>query len=137
MRIRLTPHTRARALEQLRSAPDGYYYLPPQEPTRNLATNAKMWAMLADIARQKQWPVNGVLQWLKPDAWKDIFTAALAKEQRMAKGLYGGDVLLGEHTSGMSQRKMGELIELMYAWGAENGVTWSEPVDVPEWARAA
>lgn len=94
-----------------------------------------MWAMLNDIARQKRWPVNGVLQKLPADAWKEIFTAALTREQRTAKGLYGGEVLLGERTSGMSQRKMGELIELMYAWGAENGVTWSERFDVPGWIR--
>lgn len=135
MRYPLTRHTRQRAHRDIDAAPDGHFFAPPAEPNRNLATNAKMWAMLNDVARQKQWPVDGVLQSLTDKAWKDIFTAALVKETRSAKGLYGGEVLLGEHTSSMSQRKMGELIELMYAWGANNDIVWTEPIDVPGWIK--
>lgn len=135
MRYPLNRQSRQRAHREIDAAPDGHFFMPPTEPNRNLATNAKMWAMLADVARQKQWPVNGVLQWLPKEAWKDIFTAALVKESRSARGLYGGEVLLGEHTSGMSQRKMGELIELMYAWGAENDIVWTEQIEVPGWVK--
>lgn len=135
MRYPLTRQTRQRAHREIDAAPDGFFFAPPAEPNRNLASNAKMWAMLADVAAQRQWPVSGVMQWLPKEAWKDIFTAALAKEQRMAQGLYGGVVLLGEHTSGMSQRKMGDLIELMYAWGSDNDVVWSEAIEVPGWVK--
>ncbi len=137
-RIRLTPYTRARAIEAIRQAPDGYYVLPPQEPTRTLEQNAKLWAMLGDVAEQVRWPVNGRDEQLAPEAWKDIFTASLSQEQRLAAGLRGGVVLLGERTSAMGVRRMAELIELIYAFGAERGVVWSEPAaEVPGWVRAA
>lgn len=135
MRYPLNSRTRQRAHRDIDAAPDGYYFGAPIEPSASDATKRKMWAMLGDIARQKLWPVNGTPRHLKDKQWKDIFTAALSKETLLAEGLYGGEVLLGEHTSGMSQRKMGDLIELMYAWGANNGVVWSEPVDVPGWVR--
>ncbi|MVW80198.1 recombination protein NinB [Bordetella sp. 02P26C-1] len=135
MRYPLTRYTRQRAHREIAAAPDGHLFAPPVEPTANQRTKNKMWAMLGDVARQVRWPVNGELVYLKDEAWKDIFTAALSKEHRTAQGLYGGEVLLGEHTSNMSQRKMGDLIELMYAWGAENNVVWSEPIDVPGWVK--
>ncbi|OMG85410.1 recombination protein NinB [Achromobacter xylosoxidans] len=135
MRYPLNPRTRQRAHQAIDAAPDGFFFLPPAEPTRKLALNAKMWAMLNDVARQLRWPVNGVEEQLSAEAWKDIFTASLNQEQRMAAGLRGGFVMLGESTSGMSQRKMGDLIELMYAWGANNGVQWSEQIEIPGWVR--
>lgn len=135
MRYPLNARTRQRAHRDVDSAPDGYYFAPPAEPTASDATKRKMWAMLGDISRQKLWPVNGTLRRMQDKQWKDVFTAALSKETLLAEGLYGGEVLLGEHTSGMSQRKMGDLIELMYAWGANNGVVWTEKFDVPEWVR--
>ncbi|KCB52812.1 NinB protein [Bordetella hinzii 1277] len=133
-RYPLNARTRQRAHQAIDAAPDGYVFAAPVEPTASDATKRKMWAMLGDISRQKLWPVNGTLRRLKDKQWKDIFTAALSQESLMAEGLYGGEVLLGEHTSGMSQRKMSELIELMYAWGAQNGVVWTEKFDVPGWA---
>lgn len=134
-RYPLNHRTRQRAHRDIDAAPDGYIFGAPAEPTASDATKRKMWAMLGDISRQKQWPVNGTLRRLKDKQWKDIFTAALSQESLMAEGLYGGEVLLGEHTSGMSQRKMGDLIELMYAWGANNGVVWTEKFEPPGWVR--
>jgi hypothetical protein len=135
-RIRLTPITRAHAVEMVRTAPEGWFFLPPIEPTRTLDQNAKMWAMLNDIARQVLWPVNGRQEHLDAEAWKDIFTASLSQEQRLAAGLRGGAVLIGAHTSGMGRRQVAELIELMYSFGAEHNVAWSEPAhEVPGWYR--
>jgi hypothetical protein len=136
MRIRLTPTTRQRAIEQLRNAPDGHFYMPPVEPNRTLAANACMWALLNDIAKQVRWPVNGKEQLLDAASWKDVFTASLNQEQRLTAGLQGGVVLLGASTSAMSQRKIGELIDLIHAFGAERGVVFSEPViEVPGWVQ--
>lgn len=135
-RIRITPATRARVIEMARTAPDGYYFLPPVEPTRTLDQNAKMWAMLGDISRQVKWPVNGREERLDTHAWKDIFTASLQQEQRLARGLRGGAVLIGAHTSSMGRRQVAELIELMYAFGADHGAVWSEPEpEIPGWYR--
>lgn len=97
------------------------------EPKRNLESNAAMWAALTEIARQVQWPVDGKMQYLSPEDWKDILTAGLRREQRVAQGIEGGFVMLGSRTSRMSQREMGELIELIHAFGAEHGVVFSVP----------
>lgn len=97
---------------------------------RTLAQNTKMWPMLRDIAKQVQWHVNGRLEWLSEEDWKDIFTSALVKDQRVAQGLEGGWVLLGVHTSKASRAFIADMIELMYAFGSQRGVMWSDP----EWA---
>lgn len=92
------------------------------EPKRSLEQNAAMWSALADVSRQVKWPMNGTLQLLSPDDWKQILSAGLKREQRVAAGMDGGFVILGQRTSQMSQREMGELIELIHAFGAEHGV---------------
>ena len=92
------------------------------EPRRSLDQNAKMWPMLGDIAEQVQW--HG--QHLKDFEWKDVFTAAL-KRYRAVPGIDGGIVLLGMRTSRMTKGELSELIELMYSFGTEHNVVWSEP----------
>lgn len=117
---------RAGAVEAVRSAPDGYVVdIGPAK--RTLDQNSKLWPMLTDVARQVQWPVDGELQFLIEDDWKDIFTAALKKHQRVAKGIDGGAVMLGGRTSKMKKPEFSDLIELIYAFGSEKGVQWSEP----------
>jgi len=93
---------------------------------RSLEQNAKMWACLTDIAHQVDWPVDGKLQKLSPDDWKDILTAGLHKSQRVAQGVDGGFVMLGQRTSKMTVGDMVELIEFIQWFGAEKGVRWSE-----------
>ena len=91
---------------------------------RSLEQNARMWAMLADVARQVQWPVNGVMTTLEPEDWKSLVTAAVKSETRMAAGLSGGFVMLGRKTSTMSVQEMTDVIEYLFAFGAERGVEW-------------
>lgn len=117
---------RGRALDAVRTAPDGFV-VSIQEPTRSLDQNAKMWPMLHDVATQVRWPVNGELVYMNEDDWKDLFTAALKREQRMAQGVDGGFVMLGTRSSTLTKREFSDLIEIMYAFGAERGVQWSEP----------
>lgn len=45
---------RANAKRAIDDAPDGYA-VEVKEPTRNLEQNARMWAMLGDIAHQVEW----------------------------------------------------------------------------------
>jgi hypothetical protein len=93
---------------------------------RSLAANRKMWAMLTDLANQVEWPVDGRMQLLSPGDWKQIMTAGWKRELRVAQGIDGGFVVLGHYTHNMTRAEMSELIELMYAFGAERGVKWSE-----------
>ncbi len=89
---------------------------------RTLDQNAKMWSMLTDVAYQ----INWYGQKLTPDDWKDIFTASLRKA-RIVPNLDGnGFVQLGLHTSDFSKSEMSDMIELMFAFGSEKSVVWSE-----------
>ncbi|BBP60379.1 recombination protein NinB [Pseudomonas sp. St316] len=111
----------------------------PVKSRRTLEQNAKLWAMLGDISRQVGWPVNGVMQKLDSEDWKALMTAAARQEIRMAQGINGGVVMLGESTRRMTVAELGDVIECMYVFGAEKGVTWSEPKgQMPEqWEAAA
>lgn len=92
---------------------------------RTVEQNSKMWPMLGDISRQVMW--HG--QRLSSEDWKDIFTASL-KGQRSAPGLDGRLVIFGSRTSEMNTEQMADMIELMYSFGAEYAVEWSEPEEV-------
>ncbi len=106
------------------------------EPIRSAEANARMWCRLEDVSRQVDWSVNGKMGKLSKEDWKDIFSAELGKEQRIAQGLSGGFVLLGMRTSKLKKREMMDLILIIEAFGAERGVTWSDPQVVPVGAYA-
>ena len=101
------------------------------EKPRSLDQNAKMWSMLTDLSEQLQWAVDGELQWITKEDYKVIMTAGLKREQRIAKGAWGGFVVLGVSTSRMKMAEMAQLIEIMMAFGAEHGVVWSDPTVPP------
>jgi hypothetical protein len=122
---------RQRAAEACRTAPEGWTVLL-QPPKRTDLQNARMWAMLGDVSKQVIW--HG--QTLTPAEWKDMLTAAL-KKQRAIPGIDGGFVILGAHTSGMSRRDLGDLIDLMFAFGNERDVQWTDPTLYPPDERPA
>ena len=93
--------------------------------TRSLRANARMWALLRDVAEQVQWPVDGMLTHISPEDWKHIMTAAAKQHQRMAKGLDGGLVFLGQHTSRMTSAEISDVMAIIEAFGASRGVKWS------------
>jgi len=94
-----------------------------RDQTRTDEQNKLMWPLLEDISKQVEW----YGRYLSDHDWKDILTAALKNEQRMERGLDGQWVLMGTRTSNMSVKTFSELIELIYAFGAKQGVIWSEP----------
>jgi hypothetical protein len=91
------------------------------EEKRSLPQNARMWAMLEEVSRQVDW--HG--QKLDAEDWKHIFTASLTK-QRAVPGLDGGFVVLGQSTSRMSKAELGELLDLITAFGAQQGVKFAD-----------
>jgi hypothetical protein len=121
-------HDQARAgvAEFAKAAPAGTV-VEFKEPTRTLEQNARMWAMLGDIAKQVQWPVDGELRWLDTDEWKQILSAAMKRELRIARGVDGGQVILAPRTSRMTKRELSDLMEVIAAFGAAREVVWSEP----------
>lgn len=95
-------------------------------PSRTVEQNAKLWAMLHDISKQVKWPVDGLMQYMTEDDWKDILSAGLKKNQRVAQGVEGGFVILGVRTSKMKVGEMAELIEFIQFFGDEKGVVWTK-----------
>ena len=118
---------RQRAIELIRMLPMDVVHtvkIEEYKATRNLHQNAKLYAMLTDISNQVVW----YGQKLTKEEWKDIFTSAM-KKLKVVPGIDGGFVVIGAHTSKMSIAEMAELIEFMYAFGAQHNVVWSEPVE--------
>ncbi len=127
---------RQRAIRWILRAPVGMI-VEFREPTRSLDQNAKLWPMLTDISRQVEW----YGQYLTAEEWKDVLTAGLRKS-KVVPGLDAGTfVVLGLHTSKLKVSEFSALIDLIYAFGAERGVEWSEPaadlVGVPSGERRA
>ena len=95
--------------------------------------NNFLWSCLTDISQQLKWPVNGVMQTLAPSEWKDVLTAGLRKEQRIAAGIDGGFVLLGQRTSKMTVTQMKELLDFIQWFCADREIKLSAAEsDYPE-----
>lgn len=91
---------------------------------RTLDQNSRMWAMLTDIATQKEHAGKRYT----PDQWKVLFMHACGREVQFIPALDGSTFIpWGQRSSDLSKGEMSELIEFMFSWGAENGVIWSEP----------
>ena len=122
-------HEQARenAIEAVRAAPEGSA-VTIQDKTRTLEQNAAQWPYLTGFSRQLQWPVNGKMERLSRDEWKDILTAAFEQDTRMrlAQSLDGAwVVMLGRRTRDYGKNKFSEWIEFLKATAVDRGV---EPV---------
>lgn len=95
--------------------------------TRSSAQNAKLHAMLQDVARQVEWAGA------KRDVttWKRLMTAAWLRargepvEVLPAIDGHGVDIVF-ERTSRLSCGECAELIEFIQAWGAQQGVRFED-----------
>lgn len=92
------------------------------EANRTNEQNAKLWAMLSDISRAK--PLG---RDLTTEAWKCLFMDLIGHKPVWEPGLDGGVVNIGYRSSRLTKAEMSDMIEQMYAFGAEHGVVWSEP----------
>ena len=91
--------------------------------TRNLDQNAKLWAILGDIARQVEW----YGQHYDADTWKVLLMHGLGKEQRIIPAIGGGIISIPHHSSTLTVGEMSDLIEYIQAFGSEQGVRWTAP----------
>jgi len=113
---------RKRALAAVTTAPDGFVTVVC-EPTRNLDQNAAQWPILQAFSDQLVWPVNGRMETLTPEEWKDLLTAAFKRETvRVAMGLDGGMVMLGARTSKFGKKEFSDWLEFLHATAADRGV---------------
>ena len=117
---------REAACRYVRSAPEGHV-ITVKEPTRTLEQNALLHPLLTDISRQCEWmgKKRSMLQ------WKTLMVSghAIATGQpvEMTVGVEGEVVNLRESTASMSTKRFSSLVEYVLAWGANNGVKFSEP----------
>jgi hypothetical protein len=97
--------------------------LKAEKENRTAAQNRYQWPLLDAFSKQLKWPVNGEFVTMSPDEWKDVLTAAFNGESvRLAMGLNGGVVMLGQRTSQFSKPKFAEWIEFLNATAAHKGV---------------
>lgn len=90
---------------------------------RTVEQNAKLHALLSDIAAQKTWAG----QKLDVEDWKRLMTSAWERannrQARIFPTLDGAGIdVLYRRTSRMSKAEMIELIEYATAWACSNGV---------------
>ena len=129
MRPELECPSRRNAIQAILQAPDGYA-VTISEPNRSLEQNAMLWPLLTHWSKQIQWPVDGKMQSLSPEDWKNILTAAFRRETgRIASGLDGGMVLLGARTRDMGKREFSDFLEFIQAAASERGIRLSNPTE--------
>lgn len=92
-------------------------------PKRSTDQNKLMWALLSDVSR-------AMPQGRKHTAevWKDLFCHACGHAVQFEMGLNGQPFPVGFRTSRMTKDQMRDLLEFIMAWGAENGVQFSDEV---------
>lgn len=117
----LRQHNRHVAHRLIDAAPDGHV-CKVSAPKRTGDQNDKMWAMISDVARAK--PMGRVHS---PEIWKCLFMSMTGHEAQWEPSLDGkGVVHVGFKSSRLSKAQFSELIEAIYAFGAEHNVQWSE-----------
>ena len=113
-------HTRERISREVLSLPDGFEVVI-REPTRSTAQNARLWAMLSDVA-------NAAPEGRKhsPEAWKCLFMHALGHETRFEMGLNNEPFPVGFRSSRLRVAEMADLITFIAEYGDRHGVQWTE-----------
>ncbi len=126
--LTLTPNNRALAVQGVQRAPDGWT-LELRESKRSDEQNKALWGALGQI--QKQRPIlNGVR--MTPDLYKAVFMQALGVEMVMLPTLEGdGYFAAGHRSSQLTKGEFANLLELILAWAARNGVTIQHFDDTP------
>ena len=90
-------------------------------PRRSLPQNDRFWAMLTDVATQKEHAGRRYT----PDQWKVLFLHAMGREVQFIPSLDNATFIpWGQSSSDLSVAEMGDLMTFIEAWGAENGVAF-------------
>lgn len=117
----INAETRARAQHWARIAEPGVT-VTFRKPTRSNDQNAKMWAMIGDIRKQKD--KHGLD--MAADIWKAAFMRACKHEVAFATGLDGEPFPVGFRSSKLTVAQMADLITFIQQWGDEVGIQWSK-----------
>jgi hypothetical protein len=113
---------RANAKAAIADSPDGYA-VEIKPITRSLAQNAKLHALITDIAKTLEWA--GAKR--DVETWKRLLTAAWLRargepiEMLPALDGHGVDIVF-RRTSELTVNEMIELIEYIQSWAVANGI---------------
>ena len=123
--LRLTPSNRQRAIQWIDRAialgkAAGAWTMDLREPKRTNDQNAALWSLLSQIQRQRP-THNGV--GMSPDLWKAVFLDALGEEVTFIPKLEGAGMFpIGHRSSQLSKARFSEVLELILAWAAREGL---------------
>lgn len=91
---------------------------------RSLDQNARMWAMLSDVATQ----ATHMGRRYTTEQWKVLMMHACGREVQFLPALDGSTFIpWGQSSSDLSKSEMSELIDFIGSWGAEHGIIFHDP----------
>ena len=130
IRIFRLVHSQARRLaaECIAQAPDGYV-VTVQEPTRSSGENRLLHALIGELAEKIEWAGKK----RSAEIWKRLLVAAWCRVHGQSVEIlpaldgHGVDIVPAR-TSKLTKSECADLIEYIYAWGAEHGVKWSDHI---------
>ncbi|WP_429499401.1 recombination protein NinB [Robbsia andropogonis] len=126
---------RQSAMRAISYAPDGFV-VQITEPNKTRLQEEKYHAMFGDIAKQAQFMGSK----RDVETWKRLLVDAFARAKAaMGEPIQGqggiipnldgtGFVQLGVQTRKFRKKEAIDFVDYLYAWGAENGIRWAEPM---------
>lgn len=124
----ISDQVRAHCIDEIARAPLGKVVIV-QDPTRTIEANARLHAMLTDIARQASY----LGQKRSVEFWKGLFvsgwTIATGQRPEIVPGLEGEFIAIRESTATMSGKRLASVMEYIEAWGINQGVRFTAPED--------
>jgi len=126
---------RANAIKAVQAAPAGFM-VQISEPTKKREQEEKYHAMIADVARQvehigRKWDLDDMKRLLVDEFAEEMRLAGtpLHHDSRVTPSLDGQRIVqLGIQTRDFYVKEAAQFIEFLYAFGADRGVRWTEPV---------
>lgn len=116
----LTRNNRPKAVQGVLRAPDGYV-LELREARRTDEQNNALHGLIAQILKQR--PHHCGMRMTK-EAYKGVFMHALGREPTMVPNLEGdGFFPMGLRTSALNKSEFAQLMEIIFAWSAREGLT--------------
>ena len=127
-RLTITGEVARKAICNHVMAADEGYIVTIAEPSRNLEQNAKLHAVLSDIAKQVDY--HGKRR--SVEFWKGVFVSgwqiATGEKPEIVPGLEGEFINIRESTTTLSIRRMASLIEYISAWCAMSEVKLNDQI---------
>lgn len=113
-------YRREQAHKLINAAPVGAV-MTVAPPKRTNPQNSRFYAMLTDVSLAMPGGRKHT-----PEIWKAVFMNACGYAVQFEAGLSGEPFPVGFRSSRLSKKQMGELMDYIEAWGADNGVMFRQ-----------